>query len=233
MRVLVAAVALSALIAAGLGCAGDDGGTDTGGLSAEEVVAQSAARFEELESFHFKLEHENGTTEIPLNLGLETAEGDVVLPDRLAANIDADAGPVGVSVKVVAIGDMTWITNPFTRQYQRLPGNTSLRDIADPAALVAAVGRSLRDPRIEGTESVGGVDCYRIKGTIQTDDLEEALSLADSGRTLEVDAWIGRDDLLLRRARLSGALVPDEDEDIVREITLSNFDAPVTIEAPQ
>ena len=71
---------------------------------------------------------------MPLNLELVSAEGDVVVPDKLAADVKSEgARRINVSVKVIGIGDKTWVTNPFTRNWQSLPGAT-LKDIADPGS---------------------------------------------------------------------------------------------------
>ncbi len=209
------------------------GSSDNGSVSAEEVLSRSADRFQSVKSFHFKLEHENGSTPIILGLGLTEAEGDFLMPDKLAAEAQAKAGPTTLRVKVVAIGDKTWITNPFTREFQRAPGNASILDIINPAALVNAVATDIRDPRLVGSDSIDGVDTYHIKGTISTDSLKEGLGFADSGRTVEVETWIGKGDYLLRQAKLKGPLTPDEPKDIARIIQLSKYDAAVTIEEPK
>jgi hypothetical protein len=41
-------------------------------------------------------------------------------------------------------GDSTWITNPFTREFQKAPGNASILDIINPAALVDAVASDIK-----------------------------------------------------------------------------------------
>ncbi len=50
---------------------------------------------------------------------------------------------------------------------------------------------------------------------------------------LPVTVWIGQDDSLLRRARLEGPINNEEGDDIRRQIELSGFDEPVTIEPPE
>jgi hypothetical protein len=216
------------LLAAG-GCGGKSAPP---GVDPAQLLRDSVARFQQVKSFHFKLEHEKGSIPIVLNLGLVSAEGDVVVPDKLQADVEAKAAGTTVRVKVVGIGDKTWITNPFTRQFQSL-GGVSVNDIVDPAGIVRAVASSLKDVKVEGEDSVDGVKAYHLSGTLMSDALTNSLTFADSGRTLKVDAWLGKDDALLRRAQLKGALAPDESADVVRTITLSKFDAPVTIEAPQ
>ena len=56
---------------------------------------------------------------------------------------------------------------------------------------------------------------------------------AQPGYTANVEAWIGQRDSLPRRVRLSGQLSEDEPKDIVRQIDLSRFDAPVDIRPPE
>ena len=224
-------LALLAFLAMSSVACGGGSGAD-GGANAQDVLSRSAARFQSVKTFHYKLEHEKGSIPIVLNLRLVTAEGDVVVPDRVTSDVQAKAGPTTVRVKVIGIGDKTWITNPFTREFQAAPGNASIGDIIDPVGLVKAVASSIKDAQVRGTETVGDVTTYHISGTLMSDALIKSLSFADAGRSLSVDAWVGKDDSLLRRARLKGPLLPDEDQNVVREINLSKFDAPVTIDPP-
>jgi hypothetical protein len=224
---------LQGLLVVGLLLAACGGGDDSnaGDVSAEDVLSDAATRFESVKTFHFTLDHENGTTEIVLGLGLDTAEGDFVLPDRMSGEVRGRLGPTTVSVRIVAIGDDTWITNPFSRELQRAP--TSVLDIINPSALVSAVAGSMQDAAVEGTESVDGVSTYRIAGTVTSDNLREGLAFGEPGRTIEVEVWVGQDDDLIRRARLRGPLISGEADNIVRELNFSRYDAPVTIEAPR
>jgi outer membrane lipoprotein-sorting protein len=228
---LLCLAGLAWLVAFVVACGGNGNAAD--GADAQEILSKSAARFDSVKTFHYKLTHEKGSIPIVLNLRLVSAEGDVIVPDRVTADVEAKAGPTTVRVKVVGVGDKTWITNPFTREFQAAPGNAAIGDIIDPVGLVKAVASSIEAPEIRGTETVDGVTTYHISGSLPSDALVDSLSFADAGRDLTVDAWVGKEDSLLRRARLRGPLLPDEDENVVREISLSKFDVPVTIEAPQ
>ncbi len=203
------------------------------GVNAQDVLSRSATKFGTVKTFHFKLEHQNGFIPIVLGLHLITAEGDVVVPDRVSADLQAKAaGSTTVKVHVIGIGSKTWITNPFTRQYQQVPGDTAVSEIVDPVGLVSALATSVQGAEVAGTGSVDGVDCYHITGTLTSDALTKSLSFAEAGRSLQVETWIGKDDSLPRRALLKGALVADENANVVREINLSKFDAPVDIQPP-
>jgi len=226
---LALACALAAVLAA---CDGGSGAVSDA-PDASRLLQQAAQASARLRTFHFRLSHENGSTPLPigLNLDLESAEGDVALPDRVAADLRADAGRIDVSVKAVAIGPDTWLTNPFTRDWQKL--DTDLRDFADIPGLLPALLPAVKDARVSGEEEVDGVRTYRLTGTVASADLEAVLPFALPNRQVKVEAWVGRDDSLPRRVRLIGPLIADEDEDVVRQLDLSRFDHQVDIRPPR
>jgi len=199
---------------------------------AADVLAGAVERAATMKTFHFRLEHENGASPIPLGLGLETAEGNVIVPDRLWARLEAKAGTQPVRVEVIGIGDEGWITNPFNRQWQPLPSGTTIKDVFDPTQGINAVANSLENAEVKAEESVGGVVTYRVEGTIDSAKLEAAAPIAEPGLTVTVKVWIGKDDPLIRRIRLEGPIAPGEPENIVRKLDMSKFDEPVSIEPP-
>jgi hypothetical protein len=87
--------------------------------------------------------------------------------------------------------------------------------------------------RLEGKAEIDGVKTDRLSGQIDAASLKDALSSAQAGYTANVEAWIGQKDSLPRRVRLSGQLSKGEPEEIVRQIDLSRFDAPVEIKPPE
>lgn len=227
-----AGLAVCALFATLLiACGGDDDAVPTSQDPAD-LLAKAATATEALTSFHFKLTHQNGSTPLPLNLALETAEGNVVIPGRLAADVEAKAaGSIPVSVKVIAIDDETWITNPFTREWQRLPG-AGVRDFADPETLVRALVDAIEDPRVDGGSEIGGVQTVKLVGSVDAGMLQDALGIARAGNVVTVEAWIGAEDSLPRRIRILGRLSSVEEENVSRQIDLSRFNQPVEINPP-
>lgn len=196
------------------------------------LLREAQAAVARVSSFSFKLSHENGTTPLPLNLNLISAEGEVAIPDRLAADVQARTVPLNVSVKVIGIGESLWITNPFTRRWELLPG-ASARDFADPAALMSSAVAAMRDVAYAGKAEVNGVRTHHLRGTLDSAVLAEKTSLAEPGFTLTVDVWLGQGDLLPRRLRLAGRLTAREAENIVRQVDFSRFNAAVDIRPPQ
>ena len=228
-RLLIPAVCLAALLIA---CSKDKTEAPDTTVDPATLLQRAAAAVQDAGTFHFKLTHENGTTPLPLSLQLVSAEGDFEVPGKLAADVRARASGINVSVKVIAIEDQTWITNPFTRDWQRVPG-ASLRDLADPGTLVTALLPKVVDPTLSDGGQIDGVETLKVEGTIDSGELRDALSFARAGHSVRVEAWIGAEDSLPRKARLTGKLAPEEPENIVRQVDFSRFDAAVSITPPQ
>lgn len=229
-RRLLPALVLGVFLAVACGGDEEDGGAPL--PVPEEILARLVAEVDGLETFHFRLEHENGTSPIPLGLDLDTAEGDVIVPDRMSAEIGAKAGGAVVQVEVIGVGDEGWITNPFDRKWQPLPEGTNIKDVFDPAAGVKAIVGALASVEVVKEEKVGGVSTYLIEGEVDSGVLEAAAPVAEPGLTVLVKAWVGSEDSLPRRIRLEGPFAPGEPDNIVRILELSRFDEPLTIEPP-
>jgi hypothetical protein len=229
LAMLVGALALAAACGGG----GEKAAPTPANLPpADEILPKVVERIAALKSFHFRLEHENGLSPMPLDLKLKTAEGDIQVPDRMDAKLEAEAGGALLRVEVIGIGEQGWMTNPFSHQWQPLPEGTTISAIFDPAAGIQAVASSLQDVRVTGMEQVGGDNTYLLEGHVDSGVLKAAAPIAEPGLTVNVKIWVAVDDYTIRQVRLEGPFAPGEPENIVRILSLSKFDEPVSIEPP-
>jgi LppX_LprAFG lipoprotein len=235
----ISTVLASVIVVALSACGGGGGGgtqssTPTGTLPpASSVLPGAVQAFGSLQTFHFSLTHENGTSPIPNGLQLVSADGDVMVPDRMDAKVEAKVGDQTVKVEIIGVGDQGWMTNPFNRQWQPLPSGTTIKDIFDPAQGVKAIVGSLQDAQVVGQEKVGGAQTWHVKGSVQSDVLTVAVPIARPGLTVGIEVWIGVDDSLIRQVYLQGPIAPGEPDNIVRMLALSDFGENVSIEPPQ
>jgi len=161
-----ATTALSAVVLLSLSACGGGGGksTSVGTLPAAVSVLPAAVQaFDTLKTFHFTLTHENGTSPIPNGLQLVSADGDVAVPDRMHATIEAKVGDQTVRVEIIGVGDQGWMTNPFNRQWQPLPSGTTIKDIFDPTQGVKAIIGSLQNAQVVGQEKVGDAQTWHVR----------------------------------------------------------------------
>ena len=232
---LSSAIALL-LLAIGLACTSQPAPTPTAppeSITAEEVMARAAKRFEALRSFHFKMTHQGGGTPIVKSFEMEVAEGDVAAPDRMRANIEAKAGGLFLELSAISIGDSTYLTNPFTQRYEDLSDAITPGGFFDPAEGVGNIIREATNVSLMANETLDNVSVFHLAGTVLSEELKAITGSAVEGETIEAELWIGKEDFLVRRLTLKGRITKDEAERITRTINLSAFDQPVTIEAPE
>jgi hypothetical protein len=228
-RFALASLLLLALTLA-VACGDDGAANGDESLDPAALLLAAADRTEAVRSFHFVLEHENGSTEIARGIRMTSAEGDVIGSDRLRAEIEASAGPLNLKVSIVILEDEAWITNPLTNRWER--EDLSIEELFDPASGVTALMRGVSAPRLAGTEDIDGTPSYRVEATVDS-GVVQMFGPAPAGRTLEAAVWIGVDDSLVRRIEVRGALRAGEPDDLVRRVTLSRFDEEFEIVAPR
>lgn len=222
--------ASSALLASAVACGERAEPAPVEELTPAQILERASERMAELSGFAFVLEHENGFTRIVQGLAMERAEGRVAGGDRMEAHLRARAGPVNVQLGIIILPEDSWITNPFTGEWEREP--LSISQLFDPATGVPSLIRELQDPQMTGIETVGGAQAYRVEASIPSDLLSRLAPAATPGRVIQVRAWVGVQDPVVHRVEIIGPLEEGDGEDVVRRLALSDFDADFSIVAP-
>lgn len=228
MRRNLAGALLCALLLAG--CGGDGGGDEP---AADEIVAAAAAKTAEVKSFRFTLDVEN-VPPSSTGLSLTSADGEVIVPDRLRARASATLSRIAIETELVIVGDDDYFVDPLTRQWRRLEIGTSPVAFFDPARGVLSVIEGAVELEAAGSETVGGVESHRVTGQVKARDAARLLAVSStSERLVDLELWIGKDDLTLRRIRVRGPVGAGEPAAAGRTVELSDFDRTFEIEAPE
>lgn len=168
-------MALACLLLVACGGGGGGGGEgdepDIDSLDVQALLDSAVVQFTELESFHFALDFDGRTSPMEeLSVDMQTIEGDVIIPDKLNAEVLAKArqfGGINVNVDLVGIGEDAWVTNPFDRtMWLPLEGGNPLNGLFNPSEGVAAVIRGAANPAVTGEEAIAGVATWTVEGTI-------------------------------------------------------------------
>ncbi|MGD9935236.1 MAG: LppX_LprAFG lipoprotein [Dehalococcoidia bacterium] len=240
LRVLALPLLLVGLAVATAACGGGGGDEDTGEGAgplpdAATLTGTAADRMEALESFHFVVSHEAGTTPITAGLQMERAEGDSKTPDRLTADVDAlvpQLGNAEIDVKVIWVREIARMTNPFDRtRWMEVPGD-ALQGLFDPGAGTVAALRAATGHTVAGEETIGGVPCWVVTAVVDGEALKAFADVAEAGYTVALTLWIGEQDNRVHRVRLDGPMGADDTPGVIRVIDLTRFDEPVEIELP-
>lgn len=222
-RSLIALTTLIAGAALLAGCGG--GGTDmTQGMSAEQVLTESAKRTEALTSYRFGVDLKadvdidaDGAVGTLLANPLDiNGEGGAKDPGDFTLDLTANLGPGPIQANIIKVGDALYLT--VLGQAIQLDVDPATVKSLDATKLAPAIAGWITNPQIVGTEDADGVQVVHIRGDVDETALAEDIGgLADglgadgavkpgAGgpdgdlETGVVDVWVGQEDLLIHKA---------------------------------
>src|SRR5438876_5176202 len=83
--------------------------------SAQQLISNAQAAIQKVTSYHFNLAVDNPGT--GATLVIKSADGDILVPDKLKANADALVLGNVVQVQIITIGDKEYLTDPITGKW--------------------------------------------------------------------------------------------------------------------
>jgi len=197
-------------------------------VNPQAVLERSGEVMEALESFHFRLTHENGVSPIGQGLVIREVQGDVARPDKISLEFSGLAGSFAMRASLIAIGESSFISNPITGEWEPVPAEVSPLGFFEPTRGISEIMRRIKSPMLISTKD----DSYAISGTIASEGLASLFGAVEEGNSVDIDVVIDATSLFLLEARLEGRITASEEDGVIRIITLSNFNEPVEIELP-
>jgi len=222
-RAIILPATLLAMLAGGCG--------EPEKLPPEKIIEKAVPAIQASNSFHFALETSK-PDKPPPGIFISRAEGDVVKPDKLAGDLSALFSGLPINVKVVVDGKSQYMTDPASGKWGTMPVSFNVAQFFDPSKGVSDILAGVKNLTVEGTESVGGVNCYKLKGMLPATALKSLSSEVTAQGDLDTNLWIGADDFLLRKVDIQGPLLSGEQADMMRTITLGDYNKSVKIETP-
>ncbi len=199
-------------------------------VNVADLLERSGDAMGELETFHFRLEHNRGGgTPLAETLIVTEAEGDVVSPDRISVDFTGTLGSFAVRSSLVTIGEDSYMTNPLNGAWEEVPAEVSPLAFFDPRSGIGAMMAQMRNPSLASQSE----SAFRVDGDLRVGALEPILGTAAAGDAVQLKLTIGADTLFLERAVIEGRVTASEADGVVRTIILSGFNEPVSIEPPR
>ena len=219
------------MAAAAFGCADsqEDERGDLSELTPDQALARAREAVDAADGFDFVLSHVSGTTHLAGGLELQRAEGSVKRPGDMKLSAEANFGRAFVRTDAVVIGTDTWMTNPLTGNWGKIPPEESPFGFLDPLRVVSNIIENVANPTFVGEPGADG--SVLIAGQIDAAAFEPLVgAVADTvvDVTLELDAVTFH----LVRARIRGVLQVDDLASAERVIDLSGYDSEVRISPP-
>jgi hypothetical protein len=207
------------------------GGSKPSGPPAAEIVKRTTSETGAQKSFHFNVEVEHPPPS-GSGLNLTLADGDVVVPDRLKAKVAGTYSGIPISSQIVFAGPKQFLLNPLSHKWQSFSTKTSPIAFFSPGKGVLAAVEGATGLKVDGSATVGGVECYHLVGKVKASLVTAFLGGTPNNGDADAEIDVGKDDGLLRKLTLSGPIADGEPAEIVRTVILSKFGEQVAIEAP-
>ena len=196
------------------------------------LLKTAGEKFNATQSMHFLVQADHLGALSGADVDVQKAEGDVARPDKLKAKATVATSIVTVDVQLVLIGAQGWYTNPLTGQFEQTDQFNGFQVLFDPTKGVGAQLSALKSPSAPTDGSANGVPCWKISGTLPASTVGQYLGVPDATGDIPVTVFLGKDDGKLHEVLLRGVLTQHDTDQTVRTILFSDFDKPVTIEAP-
>jgi lipoprotein LprG len=228
MAVLAVTAAL-ALTTAACSSKKADTSSSTALPSGPTLMQQSEAAMSSVQTVHFAIAVDGSLPGLPLS----KAQGDLKASGD--AKGSANISEFGVNVEVdFIIANNTFYLKGVTGGYSPMPLSTA-SSIIDPSAIldpnrgVVQLMKTAKNPTTEAIESVNGHDAYRVAVTPDPAAMTSLVPGAGAGTTGKI--WI---DTTTHRLSKGVFTVPGSGsgKGATVTITMTNYDAPVTVNAP-
>ena len=215
-----------ALILLLVGCGGSN---STKTPSAQQLIKNAQAAIQKVSSYHFNLKSQNiGTSS---QLLIQSADGDIVVPDKLQATANATVSGATVQAQMIAIGAKQYI-NVFGG-WQQMTGLLDPRVLSDPQTGVAAILGQMKNPSTPTDANSDGVPCWSINGKLDATYLAGITGGgAPAGTQDDVTVCIGKSDNLPYLIVIKGIAAQGDTAQTTRTFKLSKFNEKITIVAP-
>ena len=226
MRPLLGFALLAALVLALAGCGGGAKAPDPAKIVAAATKATAAEK-----TFHFVYDEQHGPAS-KKGLHLIYADGDVALPGDVKADVTGTLLGLPLRSTLIVVDGIYYIRNPFTQAWQTVNVATNPVAFFNPAKGVLAVISGATQVASAGSEKVGGLDAYRVKGKVPVSAISPILGNPPSSKLVDVELWIDKQSSRLLRVRISGPVESGDPSNAVRTVDLSNYGKAVLIMAP-
>jgi LppX_LprAFG lipoprotein len=207
-----------------------------GGPTADpaKVLSQAGPALGQVKTAAVEMKFGAGATFFGLTV--VSASGKVKLPTDSQVTIKAKQSSDSlIEIAVTTLGGQTWVTVPFLG-VQEVTGQEaasvpSVGRIFDPTNGLPGVLAKGRNPKLLGSESVDGVDCWKVEATYTADQVSRAVQPLSPNGDIDATLWIGKSDHLLRKTLLKGNLFA-AGKTTTLEVRLHDFNAAVDIIKP-
>ena len=184
------------------------------------VMRQAVGQLLALESASFSLDHLEGSTILVPGVLMTRIYGEVSIPGRFSVTVEAESEfPKSyLEINIITVDDAAYMTDIFTGRWNQISADSLPFNLSGLGQTLADIVDAVESPVAVGEERLRGVGTFHIKAG---EDFPVGLEL-----------WLGWEQGLLQQVRIIGRVVPTDDADTVRQLSLEDINQPVEISPP-
>lgn len=248
-RVLIGAGAAAALLARGVAVSAQmSSASPETNISGEDdavaILERAAQAMADLDTFAFELQTVRGTSTILSGFELESVIGAVRRPTDLQAEVAVSIPLGNLVIGAISLDGVFYIQDPLSDgTWMEMGQMGEVQTLINPDVLILTAVRLVQDARVTGSGKVDGREATIVEGTVDFSGLLDTVSAAGGedatamesllvGEPVQVGFWIDEDDRPVE-VEMIGPIFASESDDVVRVVSLFDFNEPVEIEAPE
>ena len=202
-----------------------------------QILQKSSSKMLSLDTASFTLSHEGeGSSQLFPGVQVQSVEGQVDMPDRFIVKIGAvSTFPRSfIEINIVAVGEEAYMTDFINRERLiPIPVGDLPFDFADLGRTLSDIIIAIQAPVRVGAGGDEDEASWRIRGTVASEALGTLIPSASPDFEVTLELWIDQADGLLTQVRIEGQVLSTDAPDLVRVLTIYDFDAPLEISLPE
>ena len=199
----------------------------------QQLLTALQKNFRSVTAFHVVMQVQNPGPVTQDQIEIRSADGDVVMPDKVQANATVILSGQSVTVKLISIGDNQFITDPITGQWRVIKGVLNPQTLTNPDTGILSLVNKLQNISQPVSDVVNNIPCWRISGQLDARYLAFFTGGGvPAGTMLQTSACIGKADSLPYQVSVTGEAAPGDTGQTERIFDISNYNEHITITQP-
>src|SRR5215469_308313 len=192
--------------------------------TALQVLASIQKNFPQVNSFHVLMKADNLGTSSGSQIQIRSADGDVIMPDKVKAQANVLFSGQPVTVKLISIGNIQYLTDPITGQWRVVKGVLNASTLTNPDTGLISLSSKLQNVTGPTDDIVNGVPCWRVNGLLEAKYLAFLTGGGvPAGTMLQTSICAGKSDGLPYRLSVVGQAAKSDTSQTSRIFNISGY----------
>ena len=202
-------------------------------LDPKAIAKKAADKINALNTIHFTIDIKAGQVTIYKGITFKKADGSLLKPDKYQAKLRVSVAIAQVDADTIGIGDKQWLLlKNLSTNWQELPADVGFKAsvLFDPNKGLSAVVTKINNIEMDGSETIDGADCYKLKGIVSGADIAPLTASTLGKNDVDFEVWIGKSDSIARQVTFKERSTDPNASNW--QLNFSKFDEPVDIKSP-